>query len=260
MHSGGDRKEAQARVPAASMPRHVAVIMDGNGRWARARSLPRLQGHEAGAESVRCILRRCRDLGIPYLTLFAFSHENWSRPPAEVKGLMRLLRRFLRDNLRELHRRRIRFRTIGRLFMLPDDLQRELADVERATAGYDAHHLTLALSYGGRQEIVDATRAIAEAVRAGNLAPGEIDEASIREHLYAPDLPDPDLLIRTSGELRLSNFLLWQLSYAEIYVTQTLWPDFREEAFAEAVRAYARRERRFGAVNENETGGDECTC
>jgi undecaprenyl diphosphate synthase len=229
-------------------PRHVAIIMDGNGRWAKARGLPRIKGHHEGAKSVRAVLHACREIGIEYLTLYAFSVENWVRPEAEVKGLMFLLRKFLRDDEDELHEFQTRFRVIGRIADLPAALQKEVRRVEDATRAYSRHTLTLALSYGGRAELVDATRAIAQKVRAGALDPAKIDETTIHDHLYAPDLPDPDYMIRTSGEQRLSNFLLWQLSYAEFYFTPVLWPDFRREQLLEAVEEYHKRHRRFGDI------------
>ena len=230
------------------VPAHVAVIMDGNGRWAEARGLPRLRGHEAGAESVRAVLQACREAGVRVLTLYAFSVENWKRPAAEIEGLSRLLVRFLGKYEKELHDHRIRVRTIGRLGDFNPSVQRALDKTMRATESYTEHQLVLALSYGGRAEIADAVRAIARRVRDGDLAPDAIDEHTVAEHLYAPDLPDPDLMIRTSGEMRLSNFLLWQLSYAELYVTPILWPDFREAAFLDALRAYGDRQRRFGGL------------
>ena len=234
--------------PAPDGPRHVAIIMDGNGRWARGRGLPRLRGHEAGAESISAALRACRDLGIRYLTLYAFSVENWVRPRAEVAGLMALLRRFLRAREKELHANRTRLRAIGRLDDLPAPARRELQRVMDSTAHFTDRHLVLALSYGGRAEIADAARRIAERVKAGELDPAAVDEAAVAANLYAPDIPDPDLMIRTSGEIRLSNFLLWQLSYAEFHFTPTLWPDFREADLAAAVEEYRRRHRRFGDI------------
>lgn len=247
--------KSAGEIDPARVPRHVAVIMDGNGRWARQRGLPRIKGHEAGAESVRSAIRSCRRLGIRYLTLYAFSLENWARPRAEIEALMQLLRVFLKRRERELHAHRVRLRIIGRTEDLPADVQRELTRVVETTAGYAEGNLILALSYGGRAEIVDATRRIAERVRRGELAVEELDERAVANHLYAPDVPDPDLLIRTSGEMRISNFLLWQISYAELYFTQTLWPDFREKAFLEAVRAYAARDRRFGGVDPDSGAG-----
>ncbi|MBT3295980.1 MAG: isoprenyl transferase [Verrucomicrobia bacterium] len=237
-----------AAVPPASVPRHVAIIMDGNGRWARQRKLPRLKGHERGAESVRSAIRSCRDAGIQYLTLYAFSVENWSRPKAEINGLMRLLRTFLRDRAQELHDDHVRLRVTGRMQDLPAAVQKALNRVMADTAAYERGTLILALSYGGRAELVDATRRIAAEVKAGTLAPDAIDEQTIADHLYLPDVPDPDLLIRTSGEMRLSNFLLWQLSYSELYVTDVLWPDFRDDEFQRALAAYAGRHRRYGGL------------
>ncbi|MBU4461435.1 MAG: di-trans,poly-cis-decaprenylcistransferase [Verrucomicrobia bacterium] len=234
-------------APAAG-PRHVAIIMDGNGRWARGRGLSRVRGHEAGAKSISAALRACRDLGIQYLTLYAFSVENWVRPRAEVAALMALLRRFLRAREKELHENRTRLRAIGRLADLPAPARRELQRVMDATAHYTERHLVLALSYGGRAEIADAARRIAERAKAGELDPAKVDEAVVAAHLYAPDIPDPDLMIRTSGEMRLSNFLLWQLSYAEFHFTPILWPDFREADLAAAVGEYRRRHRRFGDI------------
>lgn len=235
------------KVLSPGVPRHVAIIMDGNGRWARQRGKPRLYGHRAGAESLRAVLRACRDHGVEFLTVYAFSTENWVRPRTEVSGLMSLLRTFLKKDERELHDNQVRLRVTGRIQDLPPAVRAELQRVMEATQAYTQGHLILALSYGGRSEIVDAVRAIAARVQAGELAPEKIDEAVIVRHLYLPDVPDPDLMIRTSGELRLSNFLLWELSYAEFYFTETLWPDFREPDFARALAEYARRRRRYGA-------------
>lgn len=229
------------------IPRHVAVIMDGNGRWAQQRGKPRLFGHRAGAESLRAVLRACRDHGVEYLTVYAFSTENWIRPRDEVGGLMSLLKTFLKKDEHELHENQVRLRVTGRIEDLPRAVRAELDRVMDATKIYRKGHLILALSYGGRTEITDAVRAIARKVKNGELDPAQIDETLIARHLYLPDVPDPDLMIRTSGELRLSNFLLWELSYAEFYFTDTLWPDFREPHFAEALAEYSRRQRRFGA-------------
>ncbi len=222
--------------------------MDGNGRWAQSRGLPRLRGHREGAESVRAVVRACRDAGVKYLTLYAFSVENWVRPKSEIRGLMTLLRTFLRQQEQELHKQRVRLRMIGRLVDLPEDIQKELQRVMKATAGYEEGTLILALSYGGRSEIAAAARAIAEDVQRGVLQSSDVDEQAVAARLYAPDVPDPDLVIRTSGEMRLSNFLLWQVSYAELYVTPVLWPDFRVPEFRKALAAYARRRRRFGDI------------
>ena len=233
---------------AAAVPRHVAIIMDGNGRWAQARGFPRLKGHEAGARSVRSAIESCRELGIHYLTLYAFSVENWVRPESEINGLIALLKRFLSRNEKDLHRHKLRLRVIGRVEDFPEDLQAALAQAERDTAAYDNGQLILALSYGSRTELVRATQLIAAEVQAGALSPEAISEQTIRDHLYAPDVPDPDLMIRTSGEMRLSNFLLWQLSYSEFYITDVMWPDFRKDQFRDAIDAYAKRKRRFGDV------------
>ena len=236
-----------ARADIACVPRHVAVIMDGNGRWARQRHQPRLFGHRAGADSLRAILRACRDQGVEYLTVYAFSTENWVRPRDEVSGLMALLKTFLKKDEHELHENQVRLRVTGRIQDLPAAVRAELERVMAATRHYEKGHLILALSYGGRAEIVDAIRGIAAKVKLGVIEPGQIDEELVTRHLYLPDVPDPDLMIRTSGELRLSNFLLWELSYAEFYFTETLWPDFREADFAKALAEYARRQRRYGA-------------
>ncbi len=237
-------------TPAAPgvTPLHVAIIMDGNGRWARRRGLPRTRGHEEGAESIAAALRVCREAGIRYLTLYAFSVENWSRPSSEVRTLMSLLARFLRAKKQVLHRHRTRLRAIGRLDDLPARVRRELDRAIAETAHYADRQLILALSYGGRAELADAARRIARRVAAGELQPDDVTEAVVAAHLYAPDVPDPDLMIRTSGELRLSNFLLWQLSYAELYFAPVLWPDFREAEFRAALADYACRRRRFGGI------------
>ena len=243
MQAERDMAAAPARVP-----RHIAIIMDGNGRWARQRGLTRLKGHEAGAETVRCVIRYCRTHGVRYLTLYAFSTENWTRPAAEVMGLMGLLRRFIDAHAAELHENRVRLRVIGNLADLSPDIQAMVARLEDATRAYDAGNLVLALSYSGRSEIVRAARRLAERVRSGALDPAAIDEAAVTASLDAPDVPDPDLIVRTSGEMRLSNFLLWQSAYSEFYVTPVLWPDFREADFAAALEAFRQRERRFGGV------------
>ncbi len=236
------------KIQPPNKPRHVAIIMDGNGRWAANRGLPRLKGHEQGAESVRAVLRACKQAGVEYLTLYAFSVENWIRPKEEINGLMKLLGLFLRKHEYELHDNKIRLRVIGRISDLPITIQKQLKRVMNATKDYTGGTLILALSYGGRAEVVDAVRRIASEVKEGRLSPDAIDEKVISAHLYAPDVPDPDLMIRTSGEMRISNFLLWQLSYAELYVTDVLWPDFREEDLLKALDIYANRHRRFGNV------------
>ena len=230
------------------IPRHVAIIMDGNGRWARRRGLPRLKCHEQGAESVRAVVPTCKQIGIKFLTLYAFSVENWVRPKSEVAGLMSLLVKFLNEEEHELHDNRVRLRVIGRREDLPKNVVNGLARVERNTEHYEEGQLILALSYGARTEITAAARRIAERVEAGELSADDVDEGLVRSHLYAPDVPDPDLLIRTSGEMRISNFLLWQISYSELYVTDVMWPDFREEELRKAVEEYGRRQRRFGDI------------
>jgi undecaprenyl diphosphate synthase len=229
-------------------PRHVAIIMDGNGRWAAARGLSRTRGHAAGVESVRVVTRTCAKKGLRQLTLYAFSEENWKRPKREVALLMRLLRRFLVRERPEIMENDIRLTAIGRLHRLPADVRRELEKTREMSAGNRGMVLNLALSYGGRQEILDAVRAIAHRVRAGELEPDEITEETITAHLYQPDMPPPDLLIRTAGEMRFSNFLLWQVSYTELHVTQSCWPEFREEHLDEAFESYARRVRKFGGL------------
>ncbi len=250
--------QAASGQERAQGPQHVAIIMDGNGRWANQRGLPRGKGHEAGADSVRAVVRACRDHGVRYLTLYAFSVENWKRPKTEIGGLMGLLRRFMENEEHLLHEQQIRLRIMGRLSDLPKQVQQRLEKAMAATAHYDRGHLILALSYGGRTELAHAARLLAQKVKAGDLDPSQIDEAMVAAHLYLPDVPDPDLMIRTSGEMRLSNFMLWQLSYAELYVTPVLWPDFREEAFAEALASYAVRQRRFGGVVPATREGEAC--
>jgi len=230
------------------VPRHVAIIMDGNGRWARQRGLPRIEGHRAGAESVRAAVRAAGKFGVKYLTLYAFSVENWRRPKLEVSGLMRLLVRYLRSEIDELNRSNVRLETIGRLEDLPKSAQRELEEARQRLAKNTGLTLIVALSYGGRTELVDAMRKIAQEVKAGRLRPEQISEATISNALYTARFPDPDLLVRTSGEMRLSNFLLWQTSYTEIWITPTLWPDFRETDFLQALEEYRKRERRFGGI------------
>lgn len=230
------------------VPRHVAIIMDGNGRWAKQRGLPRNRGHDEGAESVRSIIHACKNAGVEYLTLYAFSVENWVRPPQEVLGLMSLLNRFLKEQEFELHENKVRLRLMGRIEDLEPRIQKELKRVVEATKHYTDGQLILALSYGGRTEITEAVKKIAQRVSEGDLVPSDITEDMVSENLYLPDVPDPDLMIRTSGEMRISNFLLWQLSYSELYVTDVLWPDFREEQFTIALDEYAGRQRRFGDI------------
>ena len=237
-----------AGVPADKIPRHIAVIMDGNGRWASERALPRIEGHRRGSEAVRACTAGCIEAGVPFLTLYAFSKENWQRPADEVKSLMNLLDRFLAERITEIMERNIRLRAIGHLDDLPDHTRRRLDEAMTKSSGNTALTLTLALSYGARTELTDAARAIARAVRAGTLDPESITEETMASHLYTADLPDPDLLIRTSGEMRISNFLLWQISYAEIVVTTKLWPEFTKEDVFAAIREYAGRHRRYGGI------------
>ncbi len=232
------------------IPRHVAIIMDGNGRWAQERGLSRLEGHKEGAQSVRAALRAASQAGIEFLTVYAFSTENWKRPPQEIDGLMKLLISSLDAYEQELHENKIRLRVMGQLERLPPPVRSRIQKAIDATATYTGHTFIIALSYGSRTEIAEAARRIAEKVQAGELKIKNIDEQSVAEHLYLPDVPDPELMIRTSGELRLSNFLLWQLSYSEFYVTDTYWPDFREKQFFQALEAYNMRDRRYGAVKK----------
>lgn len=232
------------------VPRHVALIMDGNGRWAQERGLPRIEGHKEGAQSVRAVLRAAKQAGIEYLTVYAFSTENWKRPPQEVEGLMKLLIDSLNAYEQELHDNKIRLRVMGQFERLPLPVRKRLQKAMDATAAYTGHTFIVALSYGSRTEIADAAKKIAAKVKTGELDPKKIDEQTVADHLYLPDVPDPELMIRTSGELRLSNFLLWQLSYSEFHVTDTYWPDFREEQFFEALEAFNSRDRRYGGVRK----------
>lgn len=237
-----------AGVSADKIPRHIAVIMDGNGRWARERGLPRIEGHRRGSESVRACTAACLEAGVPYLTLYAFSKENWQRPADEVAALMVLLDRFLAERTAEIMERNIRLRAIGHLQDLPDKARRRLEDTIERSAGNTALTLTLALSYGARTEIADAARQLAREAKEGKLDPERIDEEAVAARLYTAGMPDPDLLVRTSGEMRISNFLLWQISYAEIVVTPKLWPDFAKEDLFAAMQEYARRHRRYGGI------------
>lgn len=232
----------------ARMPTHVAIIMDGNGRWAKRRGLPRVAGHAAARETVRDVVTASAELGLSELTLYTFSMENWDRPRAEVAALMRLLDQTLREQADIMDENNITLNAIGRIERLPKYVRSRLDRTTDRLSKNDGLRLNLALSYGGRTELVDAFRAIAERVADGDIQPASIDEDTIRSALYSPDLPDPDLLIRTSGELRISNFLLWQLAYSEIYISDVLWPDFRRHHLYEALAAYQKRDRRFGRV------------
>jgi undecaprenyl diphosphate synthase len=230
------------------LPTHVAIIMDGNGRWARQRNLPRVEGHRHGAESVRAVVRAAGELGIKYLTLYAFSVENWNRPQDEVDTLMKYLTRYLKNEVAELNKYNVQLQVIGQIYRLPEHVQAQLRKTISALSKNNGLTLILALSYGGRTEIVEAVRGIAAQVKEGKLDPGEINEQVVSQHLYTKGIPDPDLLIRTSGEMRVSNFLLWQISYSEFVITNTLWPDFRKAQFYEALEEYTRRHRRFGGL------------
>jgi undecaprenyl diphosphate synthase len=230
------------------LPMHVAVIMDGNGRWAKSRGLPRIEGHRRGVESARAIIRAAGELGVKYLTLYTFSAENWNRPQPEVEAIMKYLAYYLKKEVRDLNKNNVRLEAIGQIHRLPEAVRDQLEKSKAALEKNNGLTLVLALSYGSRAEIVDATRAIAEKAKAGELDPQEIDEQLIADHLHTRHIPDPDLLIRTSGEMRLSNFLLWQISYSEVLITPTLWPDFRRPQLIEAIEEYARRHRRFGLL------------
>jgi undecaprenyl diphosphate synthase len=248
--SSRDEERLLGELDADRLPQHIAVIMDGNGRWARRRHLPRVAGHRAGVQSARTVIETCARLNISALTLYAFSMENWRRPKAEIDFLMRLLREYLRKELPVIHRNNIRLLVIGRSDQLPEAVR---ADVEKAmeqTAGNSGMKLAVALNYGGRAELVDAFNRILDSVRSNGQANARVDEEMISQHLYTAGLPDPDLLIRTSGEMRVSNFLLWQIAYAEIYVTETLWPDFTRAQLYEALLDFQKRERRYGGLSE----------
>ncbi|NVM21895.1 MAG: isoprenyl transferase [Desulfobacterales bacterium] len=233
-----------------SLPRHIAIIMDGNGRWAKKRSLNRIKGHREGAESVRDIVRVCREIGIEVLTLYAFSTENWRRPTREISALMGLLKNFLKSELAEMMENGIRLNAIGQIERFPDDVLDVLREVMEATRKNQGMLLNLALSYGGRDEIVMAAAKIATEIKSGRLQPEEITKEVFSGYLYTHWMPEPDLLIRTSGEMRISNFLLWQIAYTEIFVTKTLWPDFRRAQLIQILRDYQERERRFGMTEE----------
>ena len=249
---GSKEEKLLARIDPARLPRHIAIIMDGNGRWAKRRFLPRVAGHRAGVEAVRATVDACARLDIKVLTLYAFSVENWKRPVLEIEALMTFLKEYLRKEIDALHRNRIRFQTIGRIEELDPTVQAELQTAIVRTAGNDGMILNLALNYGGRVELVDAFRGLLrEALETGR-SPATIGEQDIERYLYTTGQADPDLLIRTSGELRLSNFLLWQIAYAEIYVTETLWPDFRLADLLTSIIDYQRRDRRFGGLTPSQ--------
>tara|TARA_B100000809_G_C15034998_1_gene493431 strand:+ start:442 stop:1197 length:756 start_codon:yes stop_codon:yes gene_type:complete len=237
-------------VLSGHIPDHIAIIMDGNGRWARKRSLPRISGHREGINSVREITRLCGEIGIKHLTLYTFSTENWQRPKAEVSALMTLLLKTINKEVKELHKNNVKFTVIGDLAMLPRSTRKGLQDGIELTQDNGGLNLCLALNYGSRQEMIDAIQSLASKVQSGEMEPEEINEAIFSNALYTKGIPDPDLLIRTSGECRLSNFLLWQSAYTEIFITDTYWPEFREEQLMDAITVYQLRERRFGKVSE----------
>ena len=237
-------------MKAANTPKHIAIIMDGNGRWAKQHKLPRIEGHRRGAEAVKRTLKAAQENGVKNLTLFAFSVENWNRPKPEVLDLMDLLERFLSEQMSELIKRKIRLRVVGRYRELPERIQALLHKAEEATQDYEEDTLGLALNYGSRMEVIDAVKAVAQAAIEGSFDLNDLDYDGFRQYLYTRDMPDPDLIIRTSGECRLSNFLLLQSAYSEIYLSKVLWPDFGEADFKAAIDEYASRERRYGKTTE----------
>lgn len=232
------------------VPKHIAVIMDGNGRWAKSRLLPRVMGHHAGTRATKRIVLACGDLGVQYLTIYVFSSENWERPFTEVDALMNLLVEMIHKEIDDLMANNVRVKAIGNLNRLPEKARKELLWGIERTAHNTGLQLNLAVSYGGREEIVDAARALAQKAMRGEIKPEDVDEGVFAQHLYQPDTPDPELLIRTGGDMRISNYLLWQIAYTELFVTNTLWPDFDREGLNEAIEAYRTRERRFGKVLE----------
>jgi undecaprenyl diphosphate synthase len=242
--------QLRQQLDRSRLPRHVAIIMDGNGRWAQRQGHSRIRGHQEGAVSVREVVRLARELEIPYLTLYAFSEENWQRPQLEIQALMQLLSRYLKQEIQEMREKQIAFQAIGDLSQLPEKVRQQLNRTIAATAANAIMTLTLALSYGSRSEIVQAARRLAEQVQQGLLDPRDVTQEQFSQQLYTKNIPDPDLLIRTSGEYRISNFLLWQLAYTELYFTETFWPDFREEEFLKALLNFQQRDRRFGLTQE----------
>lgn len=237
-----------AGIDLSRLPHHVAVIMDGNGRWARQRGLPRVQGHYEGAEATKRLVHACRELGVEALTVYSFSTENWNRPPNEVEAIMGLMEWRLREEIDELDAYDIVFRASGRISEVPESLQDEIRRATLRTKNNSGMVFNVAINYGGRAEIIDAVRALAQRCVEGEISPQDIDEEQFTRHLYAPELPDPDLLIRTGGEMRISNFLIWQVAYAELVVLPILWPQFQEKHLFDAVREYQRRQRRFGGL------------
>jgi len=252
--ANAEEADLLGKLDLKRLPQHLAVIMDGNGRWAERRHLPRVAGHRAGVKAAREIIESCARLKLPYLTLHAFSLENWRRPQAEVDFLMRLLREYLKRELPAIHKNNIRLLIIGRAEQLPEGVRKDIEHGMQMTARNTGMKLVVALNYGGRAELVDAFNAMLEHIRSNGLSAFQADEQTISEHLYTAGLPDPDLLIRTSGEMRVSNFLLWQIAYAEIYVTETLWPDFSRARLLDALVDFQKRERRYGGLNSSESG------
>ncbi|MEK6202241.1 MAG: isoprenyl transferase [Desulfobulbaceae bacterium] len=246
--NSSDALAVEAGLDPARLPAHVAIIMDGNGRWAKKRMFNRVKGHEQGADTVRMAVRVSRELGIDVLTLYAFSTENWQRPETEVSALMSLLKRFLKSEKKDMLKHNIRLNTIGEVERLPNSVNAMLKETMQATENNTGMVLNLALSYGARSEIVRMVQQLSETVAEGKLRPEAIDEEMVSAHLYTRNIPDPDLLIRTSGEMRISNFLLWQIAYAEIYITDTLWPDFTKAEYLQILKDYQGRDRRFGKV------------
>ncbi len=245
-----DEQLAAFGLQRARLPRHVAIIMDGNGRWAQQRGLPRIEGHRRGVTSVRETVEECSRLDLDQLTLYCFSSENWKRPPNELSFLMRLLKKYVVEERRRIRDQGLQFRVIGHTEQLHTDIRKEIAETIRESADNDGMTLCLALNYGARSEITHAVRQIAAQVQAGTLVPDDISEQTVADHLMTADMPDPDLVIRTASEMRVSNFLLWQISYSELWITDTFWPEFRREHLHEALRSYARRDRRFGGLSE----------
>lgn len=246
-----DKDRQDKLVETGEVPTHIAIIMDGNGRWAKRRGNLRSFGHKAGVDSVRDITEACAQIGVKYLTLYAFSTENWGRPKTEVNALMALLARSLRNEAENLNKNNIKLNTIGQIDRFPERCQRELQEAIELTKDNDLMQLCLALSYSGRWDITEAVKKLAVKVQNGTLQPDEIDDQLISANLSTADIPDPDLIIRTSGEFRISNFLLWQLAYSELYITETYWPDFRRDELYKAIQSYQRRERRFGKISKN---------
>jgi len=241
---------AESLKKHGDIPVHIAIIMDGNGRWARRRGLPRAAGHKQGVETVREIVKACIEVGVKYLTLYTFSTENWKRPKDEVSTLMRLIVKSLHKETKELHSNNIRLSTIGNISSLPDIVQKELSDAVQVTSANNKMVLNLALSYSGRWEIIEAVRKIAEKVESGKMSINDIDESAFSKHLTTSEFPDPDLVIRSGGEFRISNFLLWQIAYSEVFITDVLWPEFSKKYLFEAISDFQKRERRFGLVSE----------